>query len=223
MKPRISIVSAYQSQVEMTKHFLDCLQSNTSDALDVEMILINAGSKDKIEHPFITKRIDLDKNISFAHSMNTGIGEAIGDYIVVIGNDGFPQSKSWLTTLLSYQVKYDADIVCPEPTRPPLSNYKHKIIKAEPTHLYVSMFPAICYFMPRSTIEKIGGFDERFIPTFYEDDDYCRRVLNAGGKIIVVKGCMLEHKVSAENNANFNCAEIMRINGERFKEKWKNL
>jgi GT2 family glycosyltransferase len=43
---------------------------------------------------------------------------------------------------------------------------------------------AACLMVRRSALEKIGGFDERFIPAWFEDVDLCKRIHDAGGKIL---------------------------------------
>lgn len=36
------------------------------------------------------------------------------------------------------------------------------------------------FILRKSTFEKVGGFDENFFPAYFEDNDYCYRMLRAG-------------------------------------------
>lgn len=216
---RISIVSAYQSQVRMTCDFLDNLAATSCGEYVVEMVLVNAGCATKIRHPFISRRVDLPENISFSNSMNAGIRATHGEYIVVMNNDAFPR-PGWIDTLIRYQNETDAWLVSPEVSSPRL--IEHFVLAKHEGYAEVSMYPAVCWMLPRLTVNLVGYFDERFVPTMWEDNDYAKRVLNEGGKFIVVTDCQVEHRRSKENNANFEgrISSIYAVNQRRFYEKW---
>lgn len=218
---RVSIVTAYYKNEAMTKDWLENIRDKVDP--DDEVIVVNAGS-DLIDvsvygHNFI--RVDLPMNRSFSNSMNAGLKEARGDYFCIIGNDGFPVDHNWLDKLIEAQARTGADIVSPEPTNPKLNTYNSKIIKRTKEYWYYSMFPAICWFMPRYVVDSIGYFDEQFLIGCYEDDDYCRRVRNKGGDIIVVPGVMVRHLLSQTVGQHFNLGQIMSQNRKRYEDKWR--
>jgi O-antigen biosynthesis protein len=213
---KYSIVTAYYQKEEMTVDFLN----NLVDKLprDSEVILVNAGSK-PIEHPIVTKRVDLPVNKSFSNSMNAGMLQATGDYVIVIGNDVFPQTRDWLHKLAELQEKTEAWIVAPSTDNPPMSVYKQYILREYPTYSTYHMFPAICWMIPRPTIQEIGYFDERFERGTYEDNDYVVRVLAAGGEIVVSKEVTVHHLLS-QTMQLLDVHDAMAKNLIRFKEKW---
>ena len=43
-----------------------------------------------------------------------------------------------------------------------------------------------CLMVRREVLEKLGGFDEVFFPAWYEDVDLCKRIRDAGGRIVFV-------------------------------------
>jgi GT2 family glycosyltransferase len=51
---------------------------------------------------------------------------------------------------------------------------------------------------PRSTLEDVGGFDEKIF-MYYEDSDLCMRIRKAGRKILVVPSAKMWHKVAASS------------------------
>ena len=219
---RVSIVAGYQSQVDMTVEFLDNLQATCTGDYIFEMILVNAGCPNKIVHPFITRRIDLPVNISFANTMNIGMRATHGDYVIVMNNDAFPQ-PGWIDTLIRFQNETDAWVVSPEVSSPRLDSIgKHFRLTKHDGYEVVLMYPAVCWMMPRTTMVLVGYFDERFVPTMFEDNDYATRVLNEGGKMIVVTDCQVEHRRSVENKANIgtDLGRVYAENERRFKEKW---
>lgn len=215
---RVSIITAYYKNEDLTKEFLDNLIGKVTE--EDEVIVVNAGSN-PIEHPIISRRIDLEQNKSFSNSMNAGLREAKGDYICIIGNDGFPTSQNWLETLINALESTNATIVVPTPTKPEISAYNRLQIGHLNSYPEYKMFPAICYLMRRQTLTEIGYFDERFEPGCYEDDDYCLRVKQAGGRIIRHPKVFVRHLLS-QTVKHFDSNEIMRKNYHRFKEKWGN-
>ena len=213
----ISIVTAYQSQVQMTREWLNNIDQHRGGH-QLEVILVNAGCPTLIEHPALTHRIDLPENISFSHSMNTGINAATGRYVVVMNNDCFP-CHDWLDTLIRCQQESGAYVTSPEVSSPTLSCVG-RVVSRTADYAIVTFYPAVCWMLSRECIDKVGLFDEQFVPTFFEDNDYAKRVKEAGGKFIVVTACQALHKRSQENSANLNMGEAYSENQRRYKQKW---
>lgn len=214
----ISIVSAYYGNENMTKDFLDNLQDKCRFQ-DVEMIVVNAESK-PIEHPFITKRIDLKKNISFSNSFNAGLREASGQYIVIIGNDGFPTDSNWLRNLQEVlDMRKDVMIVAPVWDKPDFSVYKDLVLMEGDRFAIMKMIPAVCWMMRREDYILIGEFDERYLIGCYEDNDYCWRVTQLGGKVYVNKEVKIKHLLS-QTISKMDYSGAMRENSIKYKAKW---
>lgn len=208
----ISIVSAYYKKEDMTKDFLDNLAKVTPEC---EMILTNAGST-PIEHSFITKRIDLEQNKSFANSMNAGLKEATGDYICIVGNDVFP-SEGWLGNLVNLADKTGAWITAPLNDQTNLTQYAN--MRQFDGHFECDMFPAVCWLISRECLDKVGLFDERFELGCYEDNDYARRVRQQGGKIVVDKLTTVIHLMS-QTISQFDIQKMMQTNYQKYIDKW---
>ena len=58
------------------------------------------------------------------------------------------------------------------------------LAKKAPAHaLDVDQPAAACLMIKRAALETTGGFDESFLPAWYEDVDLCRRIRDRGGRI----------------------------------------
>ena len=222
MKEKISIVSAYYKQEEMTKEFLDNLQEKCVD-YDIEMILVN-GASEPIEHSFITKRVDLEENVGFSYNMNQGLKEATGQFIVIMGNDGFPTTPNWLEELLVVQEHTMAGIVSPQIDNPDFTHHKMHVVEEEPDMKlsYVKFYPAVCWLLTRASFNAIGFFDERFGIGTYEDNDYILRCLRKGLPVVVSHRYIFNHRCS-QTFSMFDANKIMSDNRIIFNNKWANI
>ncbi|MHB8806706.1 MAG: glycosyltransferase [Anaerolineaceae bacterium] len=79
-----------------------------------------------------------------------------------------------------------------------------------------------CTCIKRSVIEKIGLLDEQFYPGSFEDNDYCKRMIEAGFKLTVIRSCFIHHfgsgsfsKLDLPQRIN-----ISNVNRQRFENKW---
>ncbi|MFH0731786.1 MAG: glycosyltransferase family 2 protein [Candidatus Omnitrophota bacterium] len=70
--------------------------------------------------------------------------------------------------------------------------YKNIQLIAEPKE--VDWLLGACLVIPREVIEKIGCLDERFTPGYMEDTDFCKRIKNAGYKIIYYPEAEIAHR-----------------------------
>ena len=53
---------------------------------------------------------------------------------------------------------------------------------------------AACLLVRRDAFDAVGGFDEAFHPAWFEDVDFCRRLLDAGWRIRYVAGARVVHE-----------------------------
>lgn len=224
----VTVVSGYQHQIEMTHEFLDTLEKMKpphGSGLKMQVILVNA-SKDKpedegvfIEHPVIDERIDLEVNVCFSNTMNAGIRKATGDFVIVMNNDAFPKDPSWIPELVKHHMLTGAAILTPE-VNDPAAAFMRKL-ESHGSYTEWTMYPAVCWMLPRKTIWQVGLFDERYVPSMYEDNDYYMRVKEAGGFLVEVHTSKVYHRGSAENNVNIDKALALSVNRVRFLSKWE--
>lgn len=218
----VAIVAAYNTQLEMTKSFLDTLQETTPE--DVYMILVNGGNAVDIQHPFIDELIHLDTNEGFAPTINAGLSRVPDhcEYVFYVGNDSFPTYSGWLTDLVRLQAQTGAGLVCPANDRPGMQAYPHLLQYDKGDYWETHMFPSIAYLLTRECFKAVGLWDPLFARSgMYGDDDYCKRVVKAGYKIVVSKHILLRHLLSQEAPRLFDVGADMQENARRFAEKWQ--
>lgn len=79
----------------------------------------------------------------------------------------------------------------------------------------------VCVAIPRTTFERVGPLDERYIHYGMDDDDYSLRVLKAGLKLGVYDGCFVDHKtLPSSYRGDPKRGGDFRQNMQIFIDKW---
>lgn len=84
-----------------------------------------------------------------------------------------------------------------------------------------------CFLLPKSIYDQVGAFDEQFWPAYFEDNDYSKRVTQAGIPFCFT-GAGYGH-VGSATIATYSAAEKdehnrqFAANRERFRQKWGSL
>lgn len=74
----------------------------------------------------------------------------------------------------------------------------------------------------RKVIDRIKGFDERFTPGNYEDDDISYRIVNEKYKILLCKDSYIHHFGSVSFKKDMQkYLELLNRNRKKFFDKWK--
>jgi GT2 family glycosyltransferase len=87
----------------------------------------------------------------------------------------------------------------------------------------ISMLAMFCAALRRETLGLVGPLDEQFEVGMFEDDDYARRLRNAGYRILCAEDVFVHH--FGQGSLGELCAtneydKILESNRRRFEEKW---
>jgi GT2 family glycosyltransferase len=79
----------------------------------------------------------------------------------------------------------------------------------------------LCVYIPRTTIERVGFLDERYVGYGMDDDDYSFEVRKAGLKIGVHDGCYVDHgSLRSSFRGDPRTPADFQPNLKRFIAKW---
>jgi glycosyltransferase involved in cell wall biosynthesis len=182
-----------------------------------------------------------ETNQGFVRNCTDGASVARGEYILFLNNDT-AFTEGWLTALVAV---LDADpgagIVGPmllygngqlqeaggivwedgsgwnfgrmdDPTGPEY-NYRRQTD-------YVS---GACLLIRKSLWQELGGFDQRYVPAYYEDTDLCFSARSAGFKVVYQPTARVYHfeGISHGTDLGAGVKKHQAINQEKFLEKWR--
>lgn len=234
-----SIIIVTRNGLHLTKKCIQSIKKHTSDLN--EIIFVDNGSKDDtlnyLNSLSQTKVISNPHNYGFAKACNQGIAASSGEFIVLLNNDTVV-SKDWLNGL-KYWLEKDPSIGVVGPRAVNVGNNQNI---SDPSYSFSHMndyasslrkrhfrtgfeaetLSGFCLVMRKNLIHQIGGFDERFYPGTFEDEDFCLRTKILGKKLWVSKDVFIHHSGGesfTKNNENYNKA--FTENRLRFLKKWQ--
>src|SRR5436853_479253 len=82
---------------------------------------------------------------------------------------------------------------------------------------------AACLMLPKSLFQRIGGFDSRYVPAYYEDTDLAFKVRAAGFKVLYQPLSEVFHFEGATGGTDISTGtkKHQEINRKAFAAKWK--
>ena len=241
--PKVSIIILSYNKGELTKR---CVKSIIDKSFypNYEIIIVDNASKDKTTKKILkelekSKRVKViynKKNYGFAGGNNIGMKKSTGDFLIILNNDTVI-TPGWISRLVYHASDKNTGLVGPVTNNigneakidlgySNLKEMEGKIREYTSKHwgekLELDRIAAFCWIKRREIYEKIGGFDQRFFPAFFEDDDYCLRVKKAGYKIFCAEDVFIHHELGKTSGADSDVTKnkYFIINKRKFEEKW---
>lgn len=162
----------------------------------------------------VDEYVRMDFNAGCAGGWNEGLRRAKTNYIAVISDDVIVK-PGWLEAMKeALDTVPDALVSAPGVEKLPNGMGFFGI---EEKRVW---FPGSCYMVTQETLEKVGYFDEQFVPFNYEDVDYWTRVYKAGGKLVRNYSVEIDHKEGQVIHSIENNGEIDSENRKKYIKKW---
>ncbi len=215
--PTVAIIILNWNGKEDTIECLESLKQITYP--DYEILLVDNGSTDGSVECFRERFPELEiiengKNLGFAEGSNVGIRRAMEkrvDYVLLLNNDTIVDGE-FLSELVEV-AKSDPmiGIVGPviyfyyEPNKIQQFGGEFKLNQCRVIYnteispcADLSFISGCTILIPSNIINEVGIIDSRFF-AYYEDADYCVRVLNKKYKLALASGSKIWHKGSVSS------------------------
>ncbi len=244
----ISIVIPVKDALDVTRRCVAELFRHTKTP--IELILVDNGSRaDFAEFASGLARarpevrvITNARNEGFAFAVNQGLAAARGEHVVVMNNDVLV-TDGWLERMLAV---FGADprvgVVGPTSNRASgpqeipvaydvenpgedLAAFAREHARTHAGQVqFLSRIVGLCVLVKRAVIDAIGGFDTRFWPGNFEDDDFSLRALRAGFRLAVARDVFVHHHGSKTfADLGIDYARVMHDNWRHFCAKWEHV
>lgn len=203
--PRVSIVIPLHNKFSVTYHCLLSLllaPNNTS----FELILVDDGSKDAtIEIPKLIFGVTYVRNeeaSGFIRSCNKGASLAKGKYVVMLNNDT-EVTPYWLDEMLGSMENFNmvgmvgAKLLYPDGKLQEAGGvvwssgnpwqYGREANPLDPRYCYARQadyLSGACIMLPKVLWDQLGGFNDVYVPAYFEDTDLAFAVRDLGYKTV---------------------------------------
>jgi GT2 family glycosyltransferase len=245
-KPRVSIVIPVYNNERLTIECLISILRNTKE-VSYEIIIVDDSSAERTREVLSQigniKYLRNPENIGFLLSCNRAAEHARGTFLLILNNDA-QVSQGWLSPLVETFSKYEnVGVVGPKVLNPDgrLQAAGGIIWKDGSAHHYgrgddpnlpeynyvkeVDYISGACLMIRNDLRKKIGGFDARFSPAYYEDVDLAFEVRQQGYKVVYQPQSIVIHfeSVSYGAGSDKGSGRHQIINQKKFTEKWKDI
>lgn len=241
--PKVSVVVLTYNGLALTQACLDslvkysmypnleiiCVDNNSEDGTP-EYLQSWAAGRDNV------KVILNAENRGFAEGNNCGIRAAAGDVIILLNNDTYV-TPGWVRDLIR-PILSDKSIGMVGPVTNMIGNEQkisiaytdmeqmleesQKFTRGRKFEFYKTENLAFfCVAIRRDVISKVGLLDAQYGLGFFEDDDYCRRVLSSGYRLAIADGVFVHHHLSGSFDKDpVMKRRLMTENRKKFEKKW---
>lgn len=235
----VSLIVVTRDAREKAAACLASLREHAEPEHPTELIVVDNGSRDGTRE-WLAAQPDVhlianDDNAGAPRARNQALAVARGRWIVFLDDD-VVVTPHWLARLLRHaavdgksgcvgpvadraahnqQIPYDGG---DDPQR--LAAFAEARYRAKPfAGVRRSMLASFCLLVRREVIEQIGGFDERFSPWGFEDDDFTVRAALAGFRNRLAQDVFVRH-VDYGGAKLKRHEELLARNWSRFADKW---
>jgi GT2 family glycosyltransferase len=236
-RPDVSIVMLTLNKVEYTYDSLESLLARAD--VPYELIVVDNGSTDetldllsRLQNVTVLRN---DSNRGFGPACNQGAARARGEHLLFLNNDAelAPGCLSALLRTAQAEPRCGAvggRLVWPDGRLQEAGSILWDDGTAEacgrggdPNAPEVSYLREVDFcsgallLVRRELFEKLGRFDERFAPIYYEDVDLCVGLRGLGFRVLYQPAAVARHQEYGTTSAK--ATELMQRNHARFVEK----
>ncbi|APF18254.1 Glycosyltransferase, GT2 family [Caldithrix abyssi DSM 13497] len=246
--PKVSLIIPLFNKLELTHRCLKAILHNTHYP-SYEIIFVDNGSTDETR-PYL-KQLKLanvkivlnDQNLGYVGGCNSGANVADGQFLLFLNNDTEVQ-PGWLKNLVALMNErpdcgaVGCKLVYPDGRLQEAGgiifsdgqgwNYGRGFNPNDPRFNFVREVDYVsgaALMIRRNVWEKVGGFDTRYMPAYYEDTDLCFSVRQQGYKVYYQPASVVIHYEgqTAGTDLNSGFKKYQQINRKKFVEKWKHI
>jgi GT2 family glycosyltransferase/SAM-dependent methyltransferase len=242
--PTVSVIVPVYRNAELTRACLRSISERTT-GITYEVIVVDdqadPASRRLLSGLQGARVITNDANLGYLRSVNRAAQLARGRWLVLANND-IEVGVGWLEALLSCaRSADDIAVVTPKYLYPDQSiNEAGAIVFKDATGYNYGRGQRAtdCYYNFRRDVDygsaaallvrmdiwrEVGGYDERYLPMYYEDVDLCFAARERGMRVVYEPRAEVTHVEGASAGTDISSGHKrhQELNREKFAKKWR--
>jgi O-antigen biosynthesis protein len=242
--PKVSLIIPVYSGAELTRACLESIRFHTTH-VSYEVIVVDdeadPDTRRLLEAVHGATIVHNDENLGYLRSMNRGAGFARGEWLVLLNNDT-EMTPGWLRAMVACaESAQDVGVVTPKFLYPDGSlNEAGGIIWRDGTGVNFGRgdradrfqyeyrretdYGSAAALMVSATLwQAVGGFDERYLPMYYEDVDLCFEARERGLRVLYEPKATVVHIEGATAGSDLSTGHKrhQEQNRPKFVAKWR--
>jgi O-antigen biosynthesis protein len=243
-RPLVSLVIPLYSGAGLTRRCLETIRDHTDDVA-FEVILVDdtadPDTKGLLGLVSGAQILRNEQNEGYLRSVNLGAASARGEWLVLCNND-IEVTPGWLENLLECgESRTRVGVVAPKFVAPDglLSeagailwsdgtgvNYGRGEDPSRPRYEYTREvdYGSAAALMVRTELwREVGGYDERYLPMYYEDADLCFAARQRGWRVLYEPSSLVVHAEGSTAGTDLNAGpkRHQEVNRVKFVRKWR--
>ncbi|MBS1101497.1 glycosyltransferase [Gluconobacter sp. Dm-62] len=211
--PEISVLMVVYDKIALTAQALASLRANYAGA--IQLVLVDSGSHDQTRHIGRMVRgatiLRYRHNIGYLQGCNIALEKAEAPFVLYLNNDIRLYPDAIVHALKRLRSEADIGAVGGKLIRTNMrlqeagsiiwrDGATYGYLREDDPNLTTANFVrdvdycSAAFLMVRTTLlRRLGGYDSRYMPAYFEDADLCIRILKAGMRIVYDPSVVIEH------------------------------
>lgn len=241
-EPDISILLVLYNQAELTYACLEAIAVCLSASrISAEVLILDNGSADRTGEMLLrvegVRLVYSPTNLHFLRGVNLLAKEAAGRHLLLLNNDAFLLPGSLEAALAVVEAAGDVGavggrILLPDGSLQEAGSYIARdgnpqgylrgAAATAPEAMFrrnVDYCSGAFLLTPRAIWERLGGFDERYAPAYFEETDYCVRLHEHGLRVVYDPDVVIQHVEFGSSASSASAIALQERNGTIFRER----
>ncbi|MDH4264510.1 MAG: glycosyltransferase family 2 protein, partial [Deltaproteobacteria bacterium] len=247
-QPVVSVIIPVWNKWEYTYNCL-CSLLKYTDKVPYEIIIVNNASDDETPQMLAKVRniwvINNETNFGFTEACNIGAKASTGEFLLFLNNDTEVR-KGWLSAMINLakidksigliggkliypdgKLQEAGGIVWNDPENLAFiygkyddpNKWEYNFVKE------VDYCSGACILVRKDLFKKVGLFDTRFAPAYFEDTDLAFRIRELGYKVMYQPKAEIIHfeGLSAGTDTLQGVKKYQIVNQNKFYDKWRSV
>ncbi len=242
--PVVSIIVPVFNKWAVTRRCLASLFACDPDVA-IQLVVVDDASHDETPRALSSlPGVDVVRNgtnAGFVHACNRGAGLARGRYLFFLNNDTEVHDGTLRALIERAESESRIGIVGSKLVYPDGRlqeaggiiwsdaggwNYGRNDDPRRPEYNFtrdVDYVSGAALLIGAALFREVGGFDERYVPAYYEDTDLCFEVRARGYRVVYEPRSVVTHHegVTAGTDLSSSMKRFQDVNRPKFREKWR--